>query len=435
VEEPHRSDRSRQRGLLVALVAGLAVVAIGIAALGTRKSTPSAPEAGGSRATTITPSAPAASPLPATPAECVSGWTVARDGGDATDLEHRLVAVSGSSPTDVWAVGSRFPDEDSGESPLAEHWDGRAWTASPLPGHSQIGELTDVVTLSPHTAWAVGSRGRILRWDGTSWAIVPSPRLPANGRRFDAVVAVSARNVWALGSTVHNATGESTRRDVFEHWNGRRWKIVPSPQFDPRVGTAGMQDLAANRRGDVWAVGGKVIGFGEAGRVAGSRVERLAGGHWALTSPPEGTTPVTLAAVTPSNDVWAVPGPSLGTVGSYGIGGLKRVVRWSDGTWHTTRWLSHRRVATGIAADSRHVWLVGQSAGFRAQRLFLLSWSGGRWRNVPLGPAGDMRHASQFEFRSPAVTITRDGGVVVLDTEGTPRTGQRNFLWTRCAPA
>ena len=37
----------------------------------------------------------ASSPKPETPAPCPSGWTIAPDGGVSTDLEHRLVSVSG----------------------------------------------------------------------------------------------------------------------------------------------------------------------------------------------------------------------------------------------------------------------------------------------------------------------------------------------------
>src|ERR1051325_4334633 len=39
-------------------------------------------------------------------------------------------AVSASSANDVWAVGLAAPS-GGGTNPLAEHWDGTAWTASP----------------------------------------------------------------------------------------------------------------------------------------------------------------------------------------------------------------------------------------------------------------------------------------------------------------
>jgi hypothetical protein len=92
-------------------------------------------------------------------------------------------AISGSSPTDLWAVGNPC----CGRYVVARYT-GAAWhdQAVSFPAGVQQFEVTldDVATLSPTDAWAVGSANApepnskpgtspreivILHWDGTSW--------------------------------------------------------------------------------------------------------------------------------------------------------------------------------------------------------------------------------------------------------------------------
>src|SRR5215470_15494527 len=96
--------------------------------------------------------------------------------------------------------------------------------AVPVPG----GQLFGVAATSARNAWAVGgavSSGKtlILRWNGTTWARVPSPT-PAPDTELYAVAATSARNAWAVGGG-----GASPGKAYILHWNGTIWKTVPSP--------------------------------------------------------------------------------------------------------------------------------------------------------------------------------------------------------------
>src|SRR5215472_5583188 len=93
--------------------------------------------------------------------------------------------------------------------------------------------LNSVAAVSAGSAWAVGgtvdrSRGPVTvieRWNGTSWALVPSPAVGY----LASVTATSARNAWAVGVSAFapSATG------VIEHWNGASWTCYTS------TGTAG----------------------------------------------------------------------------------------------------------------------------------------------------------------------------------------------------
>src|SRR5581483_9325691 len=126
-------------------------------------------------------------------------------------------------------------DTSSGGAPnrtLVEHWDGTHWSVVPSPNRSSIRNvLNGVAVAAAGSVWAVGyagltqppagsgsavaSSGRVQaagsaglasmqnttlteHWDGTRWSIVPSPS-GGTEPNFDAVVAISPSNVWAVG--------------------------------------------------------------------------------------------------------------------------------------------------------------------------------------------------------------------------------------------
>jgi len=73
-----------------------------------------------------------------------------------------------------------------------------------------------------------------------SWQIVPSPAIDVSqstfGAKLNAVGAVSATDVWAVGYGPP-LPGEPrfVKRTLIEHWDGTAWSIVPSA--DPPVAT------------------------------------------------------------------------------------------------------------------------------------------------------------------------------------------------------
>ena len=88
--------------------------------------------------------------------------------------------------------------------------------------------LRSVAVVAANDVWAVGSATRneenpgqtlIEHWNGTAWAIVPSPRVAASS--LDGVAENSSTDVWAVG--------QAGGKTLTEHWNGRRWQVIPSP--------------------------------------------------------------------------------------------------------------------------------------------------------------------------------------------------------------
>ena len=187
-------------------------------------------------------------------------------------------------------MGSRFPS-NSIYLPLAEHWDGTRWTKVDLaaPRRLSNGSLTAVASLGRNDVWAVGQyvspkRDSALmeHWDGQTWALVVGQAFGTghSGAGLDALAAISPNNIWALGRYETAPGGESQAIDVFEHWDGSGWKLVPSPQMGTSSGTGALQDLSADRMGHLWAVGGQMSGFGEGGQPRDAAVQRWLDGRW-----------------------------------------------------------------------------------------------------------------------------------------------------------
>jgi hypothetical protein len=167
--------------------------------------------------------------------------------GNQVDLH----GVSAVSADDIWAVGETVTARGISTA-LIEHWNGVAWTLVPTAAIPGPATLLAVSASSPTNAWAVGSiaasnraTGLIEHWDGKAWTIVPSPALGDEGG-LRAVTIVSNDNAWAVGSAVCLRQGLLT---VIEHWNGRTWTLVPSPAAGTLTG------VAAAGPDSAWAVG------------------------------------------------------------------------------------------------------------------------------------------------------------------------------------
>jgi hypothetical protein len=154
-----------------------------------------------------------------------------------------VTGVGASSATNVWGVGYYNTKTTDGE-PFSMHLNGSAWSQVTVPNPSPLHEvsLTGVGTLSPTSAWAVGSYTAVaasgqatlslaLRWNGTKWTQVKTPS-PGGGGADEGVTSLNAvsdrtsGDAWAVGYD-----GNPTRpfETLILHWNGTSWTQVQSP--------------------------------------------------------------------------------------------------------------------------------------------------------------------------------------------------------------
>jgi len=264
------------------------------------------------------------------------------------NAQSELVAVSGSSATDVWAVGS------IGGRSLTEHYDGTSWKLVPSLGAAGS-ELAGVAAVSRRDAWAVGAartkkgkiRTLIEHWNGSAWRLVSSPSPSGPKDELLAISAWSARNIYAVGD--HRYKGHT--RVLTLHWNGIRWHEVWSPSSAARQ--SALQGLTVTGRSDAMAVGSS---HGAGGR--GSLTEYWHICSWHYAGPPSSDDSFDFYAVSglSADDVWAV--------GSSGDSPQTLAEHWDGDTWVVKKTPNPQipgvlRGVAAVAADD--VWAVGSS--------------------------------------------------------------------------
>lgn len=228
-------------------------------------------------------------------------------------------AINASSASNIWVIGA------SGRVPQALHWDGQAWTTTPLPAFSSgVASLSGIAVIAPDNAWAVGSvrsgdyssgysyQAFILRWDGSAWReVAGASTQDGKNPQFSGISALSANDIWAVGSII-NASKQT--RELIEHWNGQNWQLVPGPgqgNILYHIDSATLNGVTAVSPNDVWAVGSwNLSGNGADGSALGM-IEHWDGQQWtrAQLYGPESrlNTLNAIKAISPTN-VWAVGG-------------------------------------------------------------------------------------------------------------------------------
>ena len=228
---------------------------------------------------------------------------------------------------------SAWPGQDRGSSgsttPLIEHWNGKRWTeqgVKPIPGG---GLFSGVAATSADNAWAVGQTGSadqqtvIEHWNGKAWARVPSPNVTgATGSTLKSVTAISSDNAWAVGSATKPGSAEA----LTMHWDGRQWTIVPGNTPD---GDAALLGVLATWTHNIWAVG--IIhpsACSNGGPKCQTLIEHWNSKRWKVLpspNPPSGYLNLLWAASATSRDnIWAVGTTDYGST---------LIVHWNGAAW------------------------------------------------------------------------------------------------------
>jgi len=173
------------------------------------------------------------------------------------------ITAAGPSLNDLWAVGCYQGTAGFGlcGRSLILHWNTLfgQWlvSTSPNPASAEV-YLYSITAVSSGELWAVGTHGPngvgkmtlTMHYINNAWSIVPSPNPTGSSSYLQGVSAVSANDVWGVGN--YNS-GSGFRQTLIEHWNGSSWAVVPSPN----VGSDNnlLYGVAAVSATDVWSVG------------------------------------------------------------------------------------------------------------------------------------------------------------------------------------
>jgi hypothetical protein len=157
----------------------------------------------------------------------------------ATSAASSLASIACPSATVCVAVG--YATLGGVEVPLAETWNGKAWTVQALPNPTDFGfgQLLSVSCGSTTYCTAVGtfdnSKGENLMladsWNGKTWKLQATPA-PADyyGQQLNGISCLSSTFCIAVGH-YFQTSGEEVA--VGDGWNGKTWKLQATPKGSP----------------------------------------------------------------------------------------------------------------------------------------------------------------------------------------------------------
>lgn len=193
-----------------------------------------------------------------------------------------LFGVWAASPTDAWAVGGTPEGGTAAPNDLLFHWDGAAWTPSPLP--KALGRtLFKVWGTGSDNLYIVGEAGTVWHRVGATWTQETAPAhgtlLTVFGCSASEVYAVGGRDVLLSNGAAWSAVNVTLVNDVsgvscaapgqvvIVGSGGAKQRLVMGAWQDD-FGTVPYTDLHgawADASGGYWAVGGNFVAGAQPG--------------------------------------------------------------------------------------------------------------------------------------------------------------------------
>lgn len=244
-------------------------------------------------------------------------WSVTDGPRFQAGLVPNLKAMTATSGNDIWAIGDLLDNNNSLLYYLFEHYDGVSWkTTTVLSGDAF---LFGASARASDDVWAVGfngpenddSRTLAMHFDGQSWKTVATPSVGAGANQLNGVLALAPDDVWAVGfSTPEAPPAEVATLTLIEHFDGKSWTVVPSPNAGPKsiFQSNRLFGLTANSAKDIWAFGSFFASDGSGHQM--TLLEHWNGTKWSLARSPNPTNGVftsdlLFSGVVPSpGDVW-----------------------------------------------------------------------------------------------------------------------------------
>ena len=325
-------------------------------------------------------------------------------------INNFLFGISADSEKDIWAIGT------FASGALALHFDGAKWKSVPM-ALPTTADMRGVSVLSPTDVWSVGSdfnfntqhfTSVIQHFDGKKWSVVRSPQFSTGSQLFN-VKAISANDVFAVGES-HSDSQKPF--PLVEHFDGIKWSVVPTPRLK-KGQTVSLRGLAVISHSDFW-----VTGNGPATQPP-TLMHFDGQGFKNVRFPMPKAALGGLAAIA-ANDVWVV--------GSQPNGNAEATLtaHWDGKAWTVVPSpnLTTRNALGSISAiSSTDLWAVGCSACGSDigvdQTILIEHWDGKQWTISPaplVGHGDNPGGVLAFPSGSVYVAGTSSGPKVIFQT-------------------
>jgi hypothetical protein len=232
-------------------------------------------------------------------------WTAVKTPSPSCGWLGGVAALPGNK---AWAVG--YQTNSSGVThTLTEYYNGTSWAIEPSPNPGPTDQLTSVTVTPSGTVWAAGvyydsngdQESLLLERTGSKWTAVTAPGLAF----LEGITATPGGTLWAVGYGFNgDYLNDST---VILTQTGSGWKQVPSPSPGKGNGSY-LYSVAAGPDNALWAVGKY---YDSDTGAPHTLTVRYQSGKWAqVSSPTPGSADDWLYSVTITSKgaIWAVGG-------------------------------------------------------------------------------------------------------------------------------
>ena len=280
------------------------------------------------------------------------------------------ILLHGAAAAPYRLVGEKQKQPGEQLGPGCLQW---SQVASPDPlGNTTLVSLT---ALSANNVWAVGTyvdgttpHALIVHWDGQSWSQTPSPAVG----RLNSVSASGPNDIWAVGLVNENTT-------LTLHWDGISWAQVPSPS--PRSGSI-LTGVAALSSNDAWAVG-----YSGSELTYNTLILHWDGMQWSQANAPNPNYLPRLSDVkaVSANDVWAV-GTYRPDTNAYAA----LFLHWNGTEWSVSSSppVAESRLNRLSVRAANDIWAVGTNEF--GDYTLTVHWNGSTWTVVSSPNGGNL---------------------------------------------
>lgn len=231
------------------------------------------------------------------------------------------------------------------------------WTSGNNAGVAgRTNSLVGAAAASRNDIWAVGyhrgsddARTLIMHWDGKEWKIVPSPNPNPGQNYLEGVTVLSATNAWAVGYSDE----AKSYHPIILHWDGSAWTSVAAPALLNET-SAELVSISATSANDIWAVGD----YGDPTHIGGAIIH-WDGNIWGVSKTVNlgkySGSFISSVAVRAPNDVWAI-----------GAQGTENGVRDLQLRWNGSEWLTVSDTASNRSRFNRYTYDIAFASGSEA---------------------------------------------------------------------
>ena len=342
--------------------------------------------------------------------ECVAGWQTNEFGAKLEGLDAQGVATLNGQPS--WIVGLSSAQSESTRVPLIGQWTGTSWAFSAAPWKS-FGVLNAVSSTSPTNAWVVGSIGSYTRspiaahWDGVTWTKVAVPKPRGQLGVFTDMATLDTNRFWASGARLNNGL----LKPIVSFHNLHGWHSR-NPSI-PSGAEGGLSDVTIAPGGKVWAGGWLTDATGQ-------------GRPWVIYWTSKGWKTSLLAPADAGRasvmDLWfssATDGYAAGFIERDGGGYEPLIQHWDGVSWSAvdTSWAANRSIAlAAVSVDSAGRLVVAGAEIAQQRRDIVAVDDPAGWQVTSLSTGSGTSDRGNLTDTAP---IT-NGTIVVGYSEGHP---------------